>query len=225
MKVLLIEDNPTDALVVSILLKNQNFLVHRSSTLEEARRQLEIHSPQTILCDLSLPDAKGPELLFTLRQLAPSTALIGYSGQTPDYSPSAADYYLSKDNLTSEVLAWVLQRAFSHRLCLCLISETAAGCSPPHANLDPEGQFLHRNQAHQTLLGKVAQTTLAWAPSFSRVRAELQNFHRVGRHAPTRGRVPIPGSVATPFRWLFSMDTPLTQAASSFIRIVSRRRT
>ena len=64
-RILLVEDNPTDAELASRELKQAgiNFQSVRVETFADYRGELEAFRPQVILCDFSMPKFDGLEAL------------------------------------------------------------------------------------------------------------------------------------------------------------------
>ncbi len=82
-KLLLVEDNPTDAQLVRDLFRegsaDQVDLVH-VDTLEEALRRLSREPFDAVLLDLSLPDTKGLETVTQMLATSPGVPLVVLSG-------------------------------------------------------------------------------------------------------------------------------------------------
>lgn len=110
--VLLIEDNPGDALLVEDFL-NDEFeslaLTHVTSFSEAELKLHEEHSFETILLDLSLPDSEGIDLVNKILKMADSVPVIvltGYSNldfSIESLSKGISDYLL-KDELSATLL-------------------------------------------------------------------------------------------------------------------------
>ena len=69
-KVLLVEDNPADADLVTDLLEEAGgpgFVVSRAGRISEALETLEQGSQTCLLLDLGLPDAEGMEAVVAIR--------------------------------------------------------------------------------------------------------------------------------------------------------------
>ncbi len=115
MKLLLIEDNPTDAKLLCLLLKSQGIVVRTALSLETARAEITLEKPDVVLSDLGLHDASGDEIFSVLRELLPDTALVAYSGATPRDKLNDADAFLLKDGLSGPLVTWVLHHAMAKR--------------------------------------------------------------------------------------------------------------
>lgn len=111
-EVLLIEDNPGDALLVEDFL-NEEFesltLTHVISFSEAELKLKGEHSFETILLDLSLPDSEGIDLVNKILKVSDSVPVIvltGYSNldfSIESLSKGISDYLL-KDELSSTLL-------------------------------------------------------------------------------------------------------------------------
>jgi signal transduction histidine kinase len=111
LRVLLIEDNPDDARLMSHLLQRTRarFHVCRVDCLAEARDKLRSESFDAILTDLKLPDSDGVESVLAIRQIAADTPLVVLTGLASDLVALAAldngaQDYLTKNGATSDVL-------------------------------------------------------------------------------------------------------------------------
>lgn len=105
-RILLVEDNPTDAELASRELKRAgiNFRALRVETVADYRRELEAFRPQVILCDYSMPKFDGLEALRIARQSYPDIPFIFVSGTIGEESAvlalkNGAKDYVLKGNL------------------------------------------------------------------------------------------------------------------------------
>jgi diguanylate cyclase (GGDEF)-like protein len=84
-RTLLVEDSTTDALILSDALEAlDGALVEHVSRLSEAVRKLHDHQYDTIVTDLSLPDARGLDAVTRLRTCAADATLIVCSAVNDD---------------------------------------------------------------------------------------------------------------------------------------------
>lgn len=74
--VLLVEDDPDQALIVSGFLSRLGFAVVSASDAEEAIGLLEEDRPELMLSDINLPAMSGIELLSTIRPRYPDLAIV-----------------------------------------------------------------------------------------------------------------------------------------------------
>jgi CheY-like chemotaxis protein len=118
--VLLVEDEPDIAELLSFVLRDAGADVIEVPSASEALHHLTHYSPSIIVCNIRLPDMNGGELLKTIRfkqadisQQIPAIAVTSYSRE---YSWTEAikagfDRFLLKpiepDQLVSEILSLV----------------------------------------------------------------------------------------------------------------------
>lgn len=118
-RVLHIEDNPNDILLVQRLLKQGPpgvFQLESSSRVDKALERLKAGEIDLILIDLGLPDGEGIGTVARLRLEAPDvpiialTGILGESMGIKAIKAGAVDY-LIKDKLNYPLLASLLQKA------------------------------------------------------------------------------------------------------------------
>jgi len=81
LNVLLVEDSPTDALLVQAVIEElPDFQLEKVSRLSEAIECLKTKDFDIILLDLNLPDAAGLEAVVKLRQYVQEIAIIVFTG-------------------------------------------------------------------------------------------------------------------------------------------------
>ena len=111
--VLLIEDNPADALLVRKFftkIKTDQFNLVEAEFLHEGLNHLKKETFDVILLDLSLPDSWGLDALEEIQQIAPKIPIIALTGiQDKTYALSAlrkgAQDYLIKGSISADLLA------------------------------------------------------------------------------------------------------------------------
>lgn len=164
LKVLLIEDNPSDV----ILLKNY-LAGHCSSLLyievcqrlSEAKERLGQGKPEfdVILLDLGLPDSAGYETFSGIQQQAPKIPIVVLSGLEDEELAmrtvrEGAQDYLVKNELIGDLLLWSLRYS---------VERMRASEALSQARDDLEGRFLERtaelasaNEALKDMVSKVS---------------------------------------------------------------------
>lgn len=83
-KILLVEDNPADADLVTDLLEEAGgsaFVVARAGRISEALKTLENGSQSCLLLDLGLPDAQGIESVVSIRSVHPNLPIVVLTGR------------------------------------------------------------------------------------------------------------------------------------------------
>jgi len=112
LRLLLVEDNPTYALLVAALLDEDGgtrFGVTSAASLESALAMLENDRFDVVILDLQLPDSMGLATLNAVVTAAPDMPVVVLTGSDDDETAVAAvrrgaQDYLSKDGLSSESL-------------------------------------------------------------------------------------------------------------------------
>ena len=110
--ILLIEDNPDDALLLEVMLadvSNASFRLTHAETLSEGLRELDGATHDVVLLDLSLPDSHGLDTFARAHAQSPGTPIIVLTGlDDEDMAVQAvqrgAQDYLSKNQLDGQLL-------------------------------------------------------------------------------------------------------------------------
>jgi len=120
MRVLLIEDDDGDALLVEELLREvgAGIAVHRVRLLAEARKL--ITDTACVLLDLGLPDSQGLEGLRSLLRQNPEAAVVVLTGLSDEHLGeeavrAGAQDYLVKADVTGQMLRRVIRYAIERR--------------------------------------------------------------------------------------------------------------
>lgn len=110
-RILLIEDDLGDALLVEELLHDTGlpFELTTRTTLAQARTELATSQADCILLDLHLPDVSGIDALTAVRALAPNTAVIVMTGLSEaqagtEAMAAGAQDYLVKGKVEADLL-------------------------------------------------------------------------------------------------------------------------
>lgn len=151
-KVLLVEDNPSDADLIAELASDSGEIkvdVSHCDTLKKGLALLRQTRFDIVLLDLSLPDARNMEGLQRIRSEHPSLPVVILTGNTdPKMSADAlqagAQDYLPKNELTSSLIARTIRYAISRQKQLMEI-KTLRGlikiCSVCHKICTEEGAW------------------------------------------------------------------------------------
>ncbi len=118
--VLVVEDNPDDALLLSVLLEElprEPYQLMRASHLANAIDLAGTTRPEVILLDLNLPDATGLEPLTRLREAYPDIPIVVLTGSDDPRLAMAALRAGAQDYLVKgRVDSWTLARTLRHSL-------------------------------------------------------------------------------------------------------------
>ncbi|MCA9641615.1 MAG: response regulator [Polyangiaceae bacterium] len=123
-RVLLLEDNPGDAVLASTALEDVTafgpFAVEHVSRLSEAIEALGRHAYSAVISDVNLPDSEGADTWRVLRGLAPTTTLVVLTGNDSESVGRAAladgvDDYLPKNQVFAlpRVVSYSVERRLS----------------------------------------------------------------------------------------------------------------
>lgn len=129
--ILLLEDNDADAdLVTFYLSPQQREHLIRADRLVEAIDVMSEQSFGVILCDLTLPDARGLDAVLRIQNAAPQVPLIILSGlEDEELSTQAvqagAQDYLAKDELNGPNLARAIRYAIERKRAELKVAEQA----------------------------------------------------------------------------------------------------
>ena len=122
MRVLLIEDEPTTAKAIELMLTTEGFNVYSTDLGEEGLDLGKLYDYDIILLDLNLPDMSGLDVLRTLRVAKINTPIMILSGSSEIDTKvktfgSGADDYMTKpfhkDELVARIHA-VVRRSKGH---------------------------------------------------------------------------------------------------------------
>jgi serine phosphatase RsbU (regulator of sigma subunit) len=125
MRILLIEDDDGDALLVDELLLDAGspFALSRSRTLADARRQLP--NVGCVLLDLELPDSRGLAGVRALKKVAPGLAVVVLTGLSDEHLGEEAVRTGAQDYLVKgQVDGFLLQRVVRYAVERCKAEET-----------------------------------------------------------------------------------------------------
>ena len=110
-RVVVVEDDPSVAELVTLYLKNAGFVVEHCATAADARAAFALGAPACVVLDLGLPDADGLELFAELRRMHDSP-VVALTARAEDVQKVAGldaglDDYLTKPFNPRELVARV----------------------------------------------------------------------------------------------------------------------
>jgi DNA-binding response OmpR family regulator len=110
-RVVIVEDDPSVAELVTLYLKNAGFVVEHASTAAEAREAFARGTPACVILDLGLPDADGLALFAELRR-AHDFPVVALTARADDIQKvtgldAGLDDYLTKPFNPRELVARV----------------------------------------------------------------------------------------------------------------------
>ncbi len=88
-RLLIVEDEPTDRVILANLLEGTGHEVYFASDGEEAYKTYVKNSIEIIITDLNMPNVDGLELIGAVRALFPEAVIIAVSGKGPDLLDAA----------------------------------------------------------------------------------------------------------------------------------------
>ena len=123
LEVLLVEDSPADALLVSEMLAlsgGASFSIQRCERLAAARDYLLSTPVACVLLDLSLPDATGLEAVRQVRTVAPDVPVVVLSGLTDERIAvqavqEGAQDYLIKGSADGDLITRAIRYAIERK--------------------------------------------------------------------------------------------------------------
>lgn len=167
-QVLLIEDSPTDALLVQDELRHAadgNFAVTHVQRLSHALKQLQLQHFDIALLDLSLPDSDGLETFSRLYSAAESMPVVLLTSRVDEplalrALKTGAQDYLMKEKVMSGVLSRVIRYAIERKHSQQALRKSEArlrdlfdGTSDLIQSIAPDGRILFVNRAWREMLG------------------------------------------------------------------------
>ncbi|MGV6840520.1 MAG: response regulator transcription factor CtrA [Planktomarina sp.] len=151
MRILLVEDDPTTAKSIEMMLSHANLNVYTTDLGEEGIDLAKLYDYDLILLDIGLPDMNGHEVLRQLRMARVETPILILSGDDDTESKIkgfgfGADDYLTKPFHREELVARIhaiIRRSKGHSQS---VIQTGDLC----VNLDAKTVDVHGRTVHLT---------------------------------------------------------------------------
>lgn len=113
-KVLIIDDEKQILALLSRIIGLEGYDVVQATTCKAALKQLELHDPEVVLCDVCLPDGSGVELVSEIKKRSPlsEVILLTAHGNIPDgvqAIKNGAFDYITKGDDNNKILPLIAQ--------------------------------------------------------------------------------------------------------------------
>ena len=74
--ILIIDDEPQIRKLLSRMMELEGYEVFQAADCQSTLKQLKLHNPQVVLCDVFLPDGNGVDMVTTIKKLYPELEVI-----------------------------------------------------------------------------------------------------------------------------------------------------
>lgn len=120
-KVLIIEDSELDLLIYRELLEGSDMLLFEATSFEQAKSMFLARMPDVVVIDYNLTGIYAPEVIKKLNKLSPENRFcsivvtsFGSEDTVKNSLKAGAKDYLSKDELTKELLVNTIKSAYQN---------------------------------------------------------------------------------------------------------------
>ncbi|MGE0495045.1 MAG: response regulator [Vulcanimicrobiota bacterium] len=161
MRVLLVEDNPADAMLLQDELETSmadKVSVTLASSLAEASQLLEAQEFDAVLLDMGLPDGRGPDSIFRVRSFESDIPVVVLTGLDDREMASRAlqaeaEDYLIKGVDSGRVIARALRHAIERHASRATIKKALRVSADGVGVISLEGKVLYSNEVAEQLMG------------------------------------------------------------------------
>ena len=146
--VLLVEDNPDDAMLIARYLEDAGRAVASVSSLTEARKHLMSAGADVVLLDLGLPDSRGEDAVTGLSGVFPDVPIVVLTGLDDEdvgqraVEAGAQDYLVKgrvEPRLLDRSLRYAIERKRAERAIARLAAIMSSLCDECGRRLTPPG--------------------------------------------------------------------------------------
>ena len=200
-RMLLVEDNPTDVLLLEEVLaqvSSVQFEWRHRERLAEALDSLSQETFEVCLLDLSLPDSHGLETLVKVREQAPGLPIVVLTGLDDEAFglstlQAGAQDYLIKGQVESDGLARAIRYAIERQRAEEALATERQRLRTLIDNLpdviylkDTQGHFIIGNRAVAHMMGVGTPEEIIGKTDFDFYPAELAEHHHANEQAVVR---------------------------------------
>jgi signal transduction histidine kinase/DNA-binding response OmpR family regulator len=141
---LLVEDNPADAKLIEIMLREADsraYKLHNVTTFRDGMEYVAKNRVDVLLLDLSLPDSFGIETVKNANEIAPKVPIIVLTGRDDeDFAlevvKAGAQDYLIKGSIESSLLSRAIRYAMQRKEMEVVLKETNQRIEESEERLD-----------------------------------------------------------------------------------------
>ncbi|MEO0995973.1 MAG: EAL domain-containing protein [Pseudomonadota bacterium] len=180
MDILLVEDNPNDAVLFQAQLEDTSAFdisVTLTSSLEDACEAVQKRDFDVVVLDLDLPDSVGLGTIRSVQKARPNTPIVVLSGHDDDRTALHAvemgvEDFLLKGFHTADVVAYTLQAAVQRK------SRRLYDCSIRHHRLPDDRESLSR------FVADTARVIVDAGPAGKKTAVIVAELNRSSRRRP-----------------------------------------
>lgn len=182
--VLLIEDDPGDALLIEEMLEQQGGISHlvNAERLSEGMSFLQRNCCDAVLLDMNLPDSSGLPTMTRLMDVAPSTPIVILTGHSDESFAieavkSGAQDYLMKGDIQGKVLMRSLYYAIERKKLEIALKQTRDQLE--HQSRIDYLTGIYNRRMFSELLEAEMQRARRYGANLSLVMFDLDRFKRI----------------------------------------------